>query len=241
MRLLFIRHGEPDYEHDSLTEKGRREAALLAARLKEEKIARICVSPLGRARETAQATLSLLELEGEICEWLHEIPAGVKLPGTEEDHNFFDFLPSLLERYPALYSPDGWKTVPFVAESNVPAKYSEICREFDGMLARHGYVRQGRRYAAVRPNRDTLVFFCHFGITCLLLSHLFHLSPVPLLHHLAAAPSSITTVYTEEREKGIAQFRCTAYGDVSHLYAAKEPPSFAGRFCETFDSDERHD
>ena len=26
MRLLFIRHGEPDYEKDSLTEKGFREA-----------------------------------------------------------------------------------------------------------------------------------------------------------------------------------------------------------------------
>ena len=30
MKLLFVRHGEPDYEHDSLTEKGDREASLLA-------------------------------------------------------------------------------------------------------------------------------------------------------------------------------------------------------------------
>ena len=30
MRILLIRHGDPDYEHDTLTEKGRREAALLA-------------------------------------------------------------------------------------------------------------------------------------------------------------------------------------------------------------------
>ena len=30
MRLLIIRHGDPDYEKDSLTEKGWREAALLA-------------------------------------------------------------------------------------------------------------------------------------------------------------------------------------------------------------------
>lgn len=30
MRILMIRHGDPDYEHDSLTEIGRREAALLA-------------------------------------------------------------------------------------------------------------------------------------------------------------------------------------------------------------------
>ena len=30
MRILMIRHGDPDYEHDSLTEVGKKEAALLA-------------------------------------------------------------------------------------------------------------------------------------------------------------------------------------------------------------------
>ena len=33
MRLLMIRHGDPDYEHDCLTEKGKREAKLLSQRL----------------------------------------------------------------------------------------------------------------------------------------------------------------------------------------------------------------
>lgn len=34
MRLIFIRHAEPDYSIDSLTEKGWREAKLLAERTK---------------------------------------------------------------------------------------------------------------------------------------------------------------------------------------------------------------
>ena len=32
MRILLIRHGDPDYENDTLTEKGCREAELLAKR-----------------------------------------------------------------------------------------------------------------------------------------------------------------------------------------------------------------
>ena len=32
MKLIFIRHGEPNYEIDSLTEKGWREAELLSKR-----------------------------------------------------------------------------------------------------------------------------------------------------------------------------------------------------------------
>ena len=38
MRILIIRHGDPDYERDTLTEKGHREAQLLANRLGKEKI-----------------------------------------------------------------------------------------------------------------------------------------------------------------------------------------------------------
>ncbi len=34
MKLLIIRHGDPDYTIDSLTEKGRREAQLLSKRIK---------------------------------------------------------------------------------------------------------------------------------------------------------------------------------------------------------------
>ena len=38
MRILIIRHGDPDYENDTLTEKGHREASLLAEKLKHEKM-----------------------------------------------------------------------------------------------------------------------------------------------------------------------------------------------------------
>ena len=34
MRIIFVRHGEPDYANDTLTPKGWREAELLSQRLK---------------------------------------------------------------------------------------------------------------------------------------------------------------------------------------------------------------
>ena len=42
----------------------------------------------------------------------------------------------------------------------------------------------------------------------------------------------MTTVVTEERREGIASFRMTGFGDLSHLYGTGEPPSVSGRFCE---------
>ena len=67
MRLLFIRHGEPDYEKDSLTEKGFREAEYLAEYLAGEKIDTCYVSPLGRAKDTAAPTLKKKHMQAEEC------------------------------------------------------------------------------------------------------------------------------------------------------------------------------
>lgn len=60
MKLVLIRHGEPDYENDTLTLKGKTEARLLADRLKDLHIDEIYVSPLGRAKDTAKPTLEKL-------------------------------------------------------------------------------------------------------------------------------------------------------------------------------------
>ena len=41
--------------------------------------------------------------------------------------------------------------------------------------------------------------------------------------------------------EGIASFRVSAFGDISHLYVHDEPPAFAARFCEMYSNeDERH-
>lgn len=241
MRLLFIRHGDPDYEHDSLTPKGEREAELLADKMEGEQLTHIYISPLGRAQRTAAATLKRLRREGTTLDWLREFTYPIRLPDTGEEHLIWDFMPAFMRSYPQLYSAEGWQTPEFIRNSGVPRAYAAACAGLDSLLAEHGYVREGNCYRAERPNRDTLAFFCHFGATGILLSHLFNMSPVALLQHYAAAPTSVTTVYTEEREEGIASFRCASYGDISHLYAAHEPPSFSARFCETFaNQDERH-
>jgi probable phosphoglycerate mutase len=62
-----------------------------------------------------------------------------------------------------------------------------------------------------------------------------------LWHGFCAAPTSVTTLITEERDEGIASFRMSAFGDISHLYAAGEEPAFAARFCEMYSNkEERH-
>ena len=53
MRIIFVRHGEPDYQHDCLTETGKKQAEAASKRLAREGIDEIYASPMGRAAETA--------------------------------------------------------------------------------------------------------------------------------------------------------------------------------------------
>lgn len=241
MKILIVRHGDPNYEIDGLTEKGAREAELLSHRLVKEKDPTFYCSVLGRARLTVAPTLKKLGKTAKYLDWLREFAyVPITLPDGSVTHLPWDRMPTTMAEYPELYLPDAWKSVPFLKESGVPAAYDEVTKELDRLLLEHGYRRDGKLYRAERPNHDTLIMVCHFGLGALLLSHLMNCSPYSLWQNTVMLPTSVTTLYTEERESGIAAFRCVGMGDVSHLYVADEEPAFSGRFCECFEDETRH-
>ncbi len=242
MRLLIIRHGDPDYEKDSLTPTGWREAELLANRLKTMDIAAFYVSPLGRARDTALPTLNQMHRSAETLDWLREFPLHRMDADIGRQTPLWDWLPGTWTKEPRFYGKDAWYQVPVMEQAGAEEEYRRVTAGLDALLEQHGYRRNGMIYDAIQPNRDTIALFCHFGLECVLLSHLIGASPMVLWHGTCAAPTSVTTVITEERRQGIASFRMSSFGDVSHLTAAGEEPSFSARFCETWDCrEERHD
>lgn len=242
MKIVIIRHGDPDYERDSLTEKGWREAELLSERICKMEVTDFYVSPLGRAKDTAAPALKKMNRTAVECPWLREFDVKIQRPDVEDRKMIaWDWLPQDWTREEEFFRRDLWAAQKNMKEGKVAEGYRWVIENFDKILTEHGYVREGDIYRVEKANRDTLVFFCHFGVECVLLSHLMDISPMMLWHHFAAAPASVTTLYTEERRKGIATFRAQSLGDISHLYAGNEEPAFAARFCETYDGDERHD
>ncbi len=241
MRLLIIRHGDPDYDHDALTEKGKREAKLLADYLEKEKIDYFYVSSYGRAKETAAPTLERFHASPVICDYLHEFDYPTYNADGTRRMIAWDLMPDEWTTDPRYYSMEEWSKTPIMESGNLREKATEVTRQFDECLARHGYMREGGYYRTEQGNELTLAFFCHLGLECVLLSHLLGISPVLLWQGTAAQTTSVTTLYTEERKKGIAYFRMTCFGDTAHLRYAGEPDSFAGRFCEIYENmDQRH-
>lgn len=229
MKLLVIRHGDPDYSIDSLTEKGKKEAELLRARLDKIPIDAAYVSPLGRARLTAEIATKNRGLELVTKDWLREFVY------------IWDMVPEEYNEKRGVLDGAEWFKDEKLAEQGVEERYKTVCDGLDELLASHGYVRSGYGYDAVKPNRDTVVLFCHFGVECVLISRLLGVSPYPFFQGFCALPTSVTTFVTEERREGKAVFRCTGFGDLSHLYAGGEEPSFAARFAEIYGDGTRLD
>lgn len=242
MKLMIVRHADPDYSIDSLTPVGWEEARLLAERMAKLDITDFYVSPLGRARDTASLTLEKIDRKAEVCPWLREFEAPIYKPDSPKPGCTWDWLPQDWTVEPRYYDPDRWTEPEVMQAGDVAGQADWVASHLDAVLAAHGYERDGNLYRAVRPNTDTLAFFCHFGVECVMLGHLLHVSPMVLWHGMCAAPSSVTILNTEERRKGIASFRMSTFGDTSHLYAGGREPSFAARFCETWENmDQRHD
>lgn len=242
MKILLIRHGDPDYSIDSLTDKGWKEAELLADKLVKMKIDDFYVSTLGRAKDTASITLQRKGKLATEYPWLREFAPQINRPDViDRKMNAWDWLPQDWMKEERFFQYDHWFEPKEITESNVKQEYDWVVSEFDKLLAKHGYERDGKCYKVVEENHDTIAIFCHFGVSCVLLSHLLNVSPMILWHGMCAAPSSVTTLTTEERRKGVAIFRMNAFGDISHLYAQDEESAFAARFCECFSDEQRHD
>ena len=244
MRILIVRHAEPDYAIDSLTPTGWKEAELAAEYLSQLDVKAFYVSPLGRAQDTAGCTLKKIDRKAEICDWLREFDVPVRRPDLQGEMSniCWDWLPTDVEKDKQNYDSFCWVDTAIMREGKVKEAYENVCAGLDSLLKKHGYEREGLHYKAVQPNNDTIVLFCHFGVECVLLSHLVNVSPMILWHGFCAAPSSVTSIYTEERREGIACFRINEFGSTQHLYVAGQKPSFAARFCECYKNEgQRHD
>ena len=240
MRIIIVRHGDPNYELDTLTKTGWREAELAAEYLEKLQIKAFYVSPLGRAQDTAGCTLKKMNRTAETLDWLREFEAHIDRPDVKNEKSIcWDWLPQDMEKDLDLYDRERWDKADIMQNGNVEEACQWVCDGLDALLKRHGYERDNLYYRVNEANHDTIVLFCHFGVECVMLSHLLNVSPMVLWHGLCAAPSSITSIYTEERRKGIASFRVNEFGSTAHLYVAGEKPSFAARFCECYGETDR--
>lgn len=261
MRIIFIRHGEPDYSIDSLTENGKKEVEALVARTSKWNVDQFYVSPLGRAQETAAPTLRALGQEAITIPWLREFDVRVTDPITDELHCAWDLMPQTYAVDPVMYDPMEWVHSAFYSQyPEVAERWQTIREGLDAILEEYGYIRNGAWYDFVDPTghvnpagledlmlhgthtyevRDadderTIVMFCHFGVICVMLGYLLGISPAILWHASCIPTTGVTIVNAEKRLDNVAHWRMQSYGDTRHLQEAGLPVSGYAAFSPLF-------
>lgn len=238
MKIVFIRHADPDYQTDSLTPVGIEQAQALAEYMKDIKVDKIYSSPMGRAYLTA--TNCYPDRNIEVCQWLKEFYGSPVLQDGTMQEVTWDFLPSYISKRASLYDNNVLLDQREIVSAGAADNYKQVMYQFDKLLAEHGYQYENNCYRVNNSNTKTIVIFCHLGLMSVLMSRLMNTSYVMLAQHMCASPSSITVFASEERQQGIAQFRCLGYGTTPHLARKNLANSFAARFCEIFLSEDRH-
>lgn len=231
MRILLIRHGDPDYANDTITEKGQREVDLLTARLIKENIDIIYCSPLGRAQDTASPTAKALGKEIQTLPFLKEIHMHYAMHDKEVSP--WDIYPEIWSENPFLENKDKWMDFPLYDNEPLKSTIEKVHMETDALLLKHGYKHKGHIYEVLpgfEKSTETIALFCHMGLGNVVLSHLGGISTPLWWHSIFLPPTSVTTIYMERHrmDSNIAIAHFVGIGDISHLYAGNEPVSASG-------------
>ena len=209
MRIFFIRHGEPNYEKDDLTENGVRQALLLSERLKDEGIEEIWSSPQGRAYNTAKPTAELLGLPIKTVDFIREITWGSKngSPLFADGHPW-DIADEMARKNIELNNPD-WRSDPFFVNNSVVDSVKTVEEGVDIWLEGLGYKRNGLYYEHDFEEKQhrTIALFSHGGSSSAAIGHILNL-PFPYVCALLHMEFTGITVLRMDKCKGAGTLPC---------------------------------
>ena len=221
MLLYIVRHGDPVYSTDSLTERGRLQAEAVGKRLFHSKIDRIFSSPMGRALETAEPACRLLGLEKNIEEWTHEIQSERLTPFPDGK------MKSITNVQNTYYRENGNIDLPFerayectgINQTQMKSAVQYIEEHGKEFLERLGYKEENGVYRILRKNEEKVALFCHSAFARAWLSVLLHIPLHMMWASFVYTHTGVTVLEFKNNENGVTAPQCLCYSDVSHLYA----------------------
>ena len=221
MLLYIVRHGDPNYELDCLTERGHMQAEAVGKRIAASGINEIYSSPMGRARQTAAPACRLLNLPCHIEDWAHEVEEERLTP---EPYGKLTSVSLIQNTY---YRENGGIDLPYDrAFEAVGFRYSDMKTATERIAAggrdfleRLGYKEENGVYKILRKNEDKVALFCHTVMARAWLSTLLHI-PIHLMWAgFQMTHTGVTVIEFKNNENGITAPYCRCFSDMSHLYA----------------------
>ena len=201
MRIIFVRHGHPNYDLDCLTPLGHKHGEAVAERLKNEPVEKIYSSTCGRAVETAEHIDVNFGLGVEGLEFMREIKWGSAdgSPIYEDGHPWLNS-DYLVEQGKDLLDKD-WRESEQYRNNRVTAAGDKLGEGLDEWLEELGYKREGDYYRVGNVRYGTIVLVSHGGASSAALAHLFNL-PLPFVCSAICPDYTAVTVVGLSEKKG---------------------------------------
>ncbi len=221
MVLFYIRHGEPIYNPDSLTELGKIQAEAICKRLAECGIDKIYSSTSNRAVQTAMPLCDLLNKEPELLDFCHENYAWRELTierNSEKNWLFKDEEMKNLLSDPAVLSL-GFNWYEHHELQNYRKGMERICDETDKFLKSLGYehIRETGKYKVIESNDERVALFAHHGFGLAFLSAVLDI-PYPIFStHFDICHTGMTVINFNE-ENGFSVPKILTLSSDAHLY-----------------------
>lgn len=224
MRLYYIRHGQPIYEPDSLTELGEAQARALAKRLSVIGIDRIFSSTSNRAYQTAKATSEQTGKEITQLEFTHEKYAAQEFVFENEKGErvwaFFSQNAREIFADKALAFNEKWYEDNRFSQYSFKMGVERVNANVDEWLLSLGYRhnRQRRVYEVVNSTQENVALFAHGGFGEIFMSSVLDI-PYPLFcNHFDYLGHSQVTVIDFAEHNGIVIPKVLTYSNDGHLY-----------------------
>lgn len=222
MRIIFVRHGHPNYELDCLTPLGHKHGEAVAERLRQEPVEKLYSSTCGRAMETAEHIDKNFGLGVEGLEFMREIKWGSAdgMPVYEGGH------PWLNSDYQVEQGKDlldkNWRESEQYRNNRMVAAGDRLGECLDEWLAELGYTREGDYYRVGKVRYGTIVLVSHGGASSAALAHLFNL-PLPFVCS-AICPdyTAVTVVTLSEKEGTLTAPKFEIMNDARHIAMIEE-------------------
>lgn len=222
MLLFLIRHGDPIYDPDSLTERGKLQAKALAKRFAVHGLDKIYASPMIRAQETARPTSEMLNIPIQIEDWASEDLAWreftVKYSGDFVHWIFFRQNTAFRQNGDEFLGNGNWTEAKSVQELDMKHCYERLERESDIFLERLGYRREScGLYKILKPNEERVALFCHQGVTLLLVPYMLGIPPHLFWSAFDVNHTGVSAFEFKNNPDGWTTPKCISFSDCSHL------------------------
>lgn len=229
MLLYIIRHADPIYSPDSLTDLGHKQAEALAERLAANGFDKVYSSPNMRAQMTAKPTCALIGLEYVIENWMSEDLAYRDFACAREDGVYgwiFQQQNTKIKYDEIIMSGGKWYESKYFSKVNAEKGYNRIAECSDDFTKRLGYKREYGAYKIIRANEERVAAFCHQGFGMIWLSHLLDIPPHLFLSSFDMSHSSITILEFKNYDDGYTAPKCLCLSDTSHIYHSGLPMKY---------------